>query len=488
MRQTTIVAVYDAPSRATGMADSARAAHWLELRADLQGDDPDADAEWAGAHFETTRLYTLRGRGPDRIARLLRAARTYELVSLEPEDLTPAVLQAIPPERRVISAELDVVTLDELRRLAAALVAIPARLYRLSIRAEESGDELAAPRLLRELGRDDFTAYATGPIGLWTRLLAPFLGAPIVFGSAEGDDVVQGLPSVARLIENFGFPDLPRVNELFGMAGDPVMHSLSPRIHNTTYRSLGRAAFYLPFHVPDFDKFWTRVASSGVFDELGMPLRGLSVVSPHKSSAIAAARHTSDIVRHALSTNLVRRNGGDEWRAETTDAHGIMVTLAERGVQCRGKSVAVIGCGGSGRTMAAALHEAGARVTLVNRGRERGALAVGLLHLPFVPLSDFSCGNYSIIVNATPVGRDGEALPFPVHRLRRDAVVVDLVYRDGPTPLIERTRGPGRITIDGWDMLMAQARHQFELMTGTEMPDELIRQTLGLAPPVAVSE
>ncbi|HEU4889083.1 MAG TPA: hypothetical protein VFV49_14455, partial [Thermoanaerobaculia bacterium] len=247
-------------------------------------------------------------------------------------------------------------------------------------------------------------------------------------------------------------------------------------------------ALYLPFHVPDFEKFWTRVAESGAFDGLGMPLRGLSVVSPHKSSAIAAARHSTDIVRHALSTNLFRRNGGDHWRAETTDAHGIMVTLRDRGVQCRGLSAAVVGCGGSGRTMAAALHEAGARVTLVNRGRERGSLAVGLLHLPFVPLSDFSCGNYSIIVNATPVGRDGEALPFPVQRLRRDAVVVDLVYRDGPTPLIERTRGPGRITIDGWDMLMAQARHQFELMTGMEMPDELIRQTLGLEPPVAVSE
>jgi 3-dehydroquinate dehydratase / shikimate dehydrogenase len=75
-----------------------------------------------------------------------------------------------------------------------------------------------------------------------------------------------------------------------------------------------------------------------------------------------------------------------------------------------------------------------------------------------------------------------------VQRLRRDAVVVDLVYRETPTPLISRTCGPGRITIDGWDMLMAQARHQFELMTGMEMPEELIRQTLGFAPTAALAE
>jgi 3-dehydroquinate dehydratase / shikimate dehydrogenase len=230
------------------------------------------------------------------------------------------------------------------------------------------------------------------------------------------------------------------------------------------------------------------VVNSGALEELGFPLRGLSIVSPHKSSAIGVTKHSSEIVRHALSTNLVRRNGGDDWRAETTDAHGIMLTLRERGVQPRGRRAAVIGCGGSGRAMAAALHEAGASVTLVNRGEERGSLAENLLHLPYVPLTDFSCDGYSIVVNATPVGRNGDGLPFPVGQLRRDAVVVDLVYRDGPTALIERTRSPGRITIDGWDMLMAQARHQFELMTGMEMPDELIRQTLGLEPPVAVSE
>jgi 3-dehydroquinate dehydratase/shikimate dehydrogenase len=489
MRETTIVAVFDAPLRATEVPDAARSADWLEIRADPHADlTSEVDPEWLRARFAGTLLYALPPHAVDRTERLLRAARTFDLVSLDPGDLTPEVLAAIPPERRLLSAELGVVSREQLRTVADAMTAIPARLYRLAIGAAESGDELAAPQLLHDLGRDDVTAFATGAVGLWTRVLAPWLGAPIVFGAAGDDDAAQGLPSVSRLIENFGFPALPHVDELFGMAGEPVMHSLSPRIHNVTYRTLGRAALYLPFHVRDFDRFWTRVVESGALDELGFPLRGLSVVSPHKSKAIAAARNSSEIVRHALSTNLFRRNGNDLWRAETTDPYGIMQTLADRGVQIRGRSVAVVGCGGSGRAMAAALHEAGARVTLVNRGNERASLAVGLLHLPFVHLSDFSCDGFEIVVNATPVGRDGEALPFPVQRLRRDAVVVDLVYREGPTPLIARTRGPGRITIDGWDMLMAQARHQFELMTGMEMPDELIRQTLGLEPPVAVSE
>jgi 3-dehydroquinate dehydratase/shikimate dehydrogenase len=461
MRQTTIVAVLDAPPGGNALPEAARSARWLEVKI------PGIDADWLLARFDGVLLYAADG---DKRA----AAKHYDLVDLHPDDLTPELLNAIPEHRRVITG--DHLTDHE------------ARLHRITLEAHESGDELAAPQLLKRLGRDDVTAWATGPVGLWTRILAPRLGAPVVFGGAHGDDPKQGLPSVSRLVENFGFPDLPDVRELFGMAGDPVLHSLSPRLHNLTYRALRRAALYLPFHVRDFAKFWTRVAASGALDAIGFPLRGVSVVSPHKSSAVDAMQHSTSLVRHAMSANLVRRNGGDEWWAETTDAAGIMLTLEDRGVQCRGKRAAVIGCGGSGRAMAAALEEAGAQVTLVNRGRERGSLAVNLLHLPFVPLTDFDCDGYSIVVNATPVGRDGAGMPFPVGQLRRDAVVVDLVYRDGPTPLIERTRGPGRITIDGWDMLMAQARHQFELMTGEEMPDELIRQTLGLQPPVAVAE
>lgn len=482
MRQTMIVAVFDADPRPADVVVAAADADWLEIRA---GAHEDVDLASIRTAFRGPLLYTLTERA-NRVEALLRAAERFDLVDLQPGDLVPEVLRAIPRERRVISVHVD--DGAKLATAFAVVARVPARLYRLTTAALESGDELAAPRLLHDLGRDDVTAYAIGPTGLWTRILAPWLGAPVVFGAGAGDDAVAGMPSVERLVESFGFPALPGVDELFGMVGNPVLHSLSPRIHNTAYRELGRRALYLPFHVTSFEKFWTRVVCSGALDALGFPLRGLSVVSPHKTTALDAVEQRSDIVQRALSTNVFRRNGGAAWRAETTDADGVLITLRERGVQPRNQKAAVIGCGGSGRAMAAALHAAGADVTLVNRGIERGSLAVGLLHLPYVPLSEFSCDGYGIVVNATPVGRDSETLPFPVQRLRRDAVVVDLVYRDAPTELIRSTRGPGRITIDGWDMLTAQARHQFELMTGMEMPEELIRQTLGLEPPAAVSE
>ncbi|HMJ87860.1 MAG TPA: type I 3-dehydroquinate dehydratase [Vicinamibacterales bacterium] len=464
-----VVAVLEyCPASGDELAAIARQAAWLEVRSEL-------DCEWLRARFSGTLLYAPRDRDP---ARLIAAARHYDLVDLRLEECVAEVLEAIPPSKRVLSALDCSADPTALREQLRAMSSIPARLYRLTVRAERSGDELVPLQLLKEANRRDVTAFATGPIGLWSRIVAPRLGAPVVFGGAHGDVASEGLPGIERLLD-FGFPELPSFDELFGMVGNPVLHSYSPRIHNSAFRSIGRDALYVPFHVESFPDFWTNVIESGGIESLGFSIDALSIVSPFKGVALEATRERSAIVGRAGSTNFFRRDPQTGWVAETTDADGVLLTLRGHGVQCRNQRVAVIGCGGSGRAMAAALQQAGAHVTLVNRGFERGDYARQLLRLPFLPLRDFSGEGYSIVVNATPVGRDSDEISFPIEGLHRDAVIVDLVYRDDATPLIARTRGGGRVTVDGWDMLVTQARRQFELMTGMEMPVNHARQALG---------
>jgi hypothetical protein len=76
-----------------------------------------------------------------------------------------------------------------------------------------------------------------------------------------------------------------------------------------------------------------------------------------------------------------------------------------------------------------------------------------------------------------------EPLPFPVDGLRAGTVVIDLVYRrpeEGPTPLLAAAAARGALTVDGREVLLGQARGQFRLMTGRELPRELARRLLGL--------
>jgi 3-dehydroquinate dehydratase/shikimate dehydrogenase len=115
--------------------------------------------------------------------------------------------------------------------------------------------------------------------------------------------------------------------------------------------------------------------------------------------------------------------------------------------------------------------------------RERGELAVKLLGLPFVPLADFHATRFPLLVNATPIGREGDSLPFAVDTLSSGTVVVDLVYGAQPTPLVAAALGRGGAVIDGYDVLLNQVRKQFQMMTGLQMPAHIGWQALSYHPP-----
>jgi shikimate dehydrogenase len=195
----------------------------------------------------------------------------------------------------------------------------------------------------------------------------------------------------------------------------------------------------------------------------------VTVASPHKESALAVAAEISAFSRTTASTNVMFRCG-NEWHADTTDADGVLMNLEAAGIACAKRRIAVIGCGGSGRPIAAALRRAGGEVTLVNRSAARGVWAAKLLGLPFARLAQFRAAKYDLIVNATPVGREGEELPVDVTTMPRKSVIVDLVFAAPATPLSTLARRCGHTVIDGRDILLAQAARQYKLMTGQEMP------------------
>lgn len=458
---------------------------WLEVRADLAGD---IDPDWLRNHFKGKLLYTLRseaegGQSADsaseRLQRLVLAARRYDLVDLEAErDLSPAMLAAIPASKRLIYWSGTVKDSVELSERASHLSSVEATFYKLLTKAVKAGDELAALSMLKSARRSDVISYATGAIGFWTRLLAPRLGSAITFGVIGNGQRAAGEPDIMRLIEDYGLPELPPVEELYGIAGNPVAHSLSPRLHNAAYRALNHAALFVPFQVESFDEFWREVAEGEALASLGITIKGLTVASPYKEVALEAAGRVSHMARRAGATNILSRTNG-YWSGDTTDPVGVLKVLGDRDVETTSRRAAVIGCGGAGRAVAAALDRAGAQVTLVNRGAERGQRAVELLGLPFVRLSEFDAEGFDILVNATPMGRDDDEVPFAVEGLKDEAVVVDFTYGSRPTPLVTKALGRGLVVIDGREVLLAQVLEQFRLMTGREMPEGLALRLLG---------
>ena len=88
------------------------------------------------------------------------------------------------------------------------------------------------------------------------------------------------------------------------------------------------------------------------------------------------------------------------------------------------------------------------------------------------------------VVNCTPVGLGEEAAPFKALPLQADRLgagscVVDMVYRDGGTRLLEAARTRGADVIDGLEILVAQGAASFERWTGRTAPREAMREAVG---------
>jgi 3-dehydroquinate dehydratase/shikimate dehydrogenase len=377
------------------------------------------------------------------------------------------LLDRIPVEQRIVSWQGEAPDVAHLQRKLEEISAVPARFYRLVNKARSISEEFLPLRLLKSLDRTDVIAYADGGLGFWTRLVALQLGAPAVCGLVSPGAPSE--PTVAKLIDDYGLPEVRPVKELFAIIGNPIFHSLSPRLHNASYRAMNYPALFVPLLVDSFADFWREFVQSKQLDVFGFPINGMTVASPHKEEAFLTAKNVSSMVQQTQAANILVRNNG-WWNADTTDPDVVYAASSQQNVLMHEKRAAVIGCGGAGRAIAAALAQSGAGVTLINRGSERGERAASLLGLPYKPLLDFDATGYDIVVNATPVGRDADEAPFKLERLNSNAVVIDLVYGARPTPLVDKTTARHQVAIDGRHVLITQVRKQFLLMTGQEMP------------------
>lgn len=453
------------------------AVEWLEVRADVVGD---IDPDWLRSHFKGRLLYALRtdGESLNRPQRLKTAARYYDRIELEAgTDLSEELLQIVSPEKRLVSYYGSVSNLSELSDRFEQIASVPAGVYKIVTDAKTITEEFLPLSLLKSLNRSDTIAYSNGPLGFWNRIVALHVGSPAIFGLVTGGSVTAMEPAIGKLIADYGLPEVDFASELFAIIGNPIFHSLSPRLHNASYRAMDYPAVFVPLRVESFAEFWREFVGSRKLAEFGLPINGMTVASPHKEEAVVTAKQISEMARQTEAANILVRNNG-WWTADTTDPDVVYTASRDHSVSVKEKRAAVIGCGGAGRAIAAALVESGAGVTLINRGADRGEHAASLLGLPYIPLRDFDAEGYDIVVNATPVGRDTDEVPFELKQLSDGAVVIDLVYGSRPTPLVGTTRARQQVAIDGRDVLVTQVRHQFRLMTGKEMSISLAREIL----------
>jgi shikimate dehydrogenase len=257
--------------------------------------------------------------------------------------------------------------------------------------------------------------------------------------------------------------------EVFGVIGWPVDHSLSPVIHNAAFAALGMDRAYVALPV---EPGRVRSAVAGV---AALGFRGANVTMPHKEEVAAAVDELDDdaALLRAVNTIVVAPDGTTS--GANTDAPGFGRFLADdAGVDATGTTVLLLGGGGAARACALAVARAGAARIAVAVRNDAQVAAIRDLAAPLgcavdgLALHDAGDVDADLVVNATPLGREGELPPHPP--FRGGMVAVDLLYRPAVTPLQRAAREAGAEAFGGLGLLLQQAALSFELWTGQPAP------------------
>ena len=253
-----------------------------------------------------------------------------------------------------------------------------------------------------------------------------------------------------------------------GIIGDPVGHSRSPAMHNAAFDALGLDWAYVAFPVARGD------GAAAVRAVTTLGLAGLNVTMPHKADAAAAC---DDLAPEAAALGAVNTvvNVDGTLVGHSTDGDGFLRALDDEEIEVAGLRVLVVGAGGAARAITHALGRVGAHVTVAARRSDAARSAASLApDGDAVGLDGIAVEGFDVVVNATPLGMDGEAPPFDTAKLHTGQFVYDTVY-PVETPLLREARAGGLRAAGGLDMLVHQGALSFSLWTGIEPPLDVMR-------------
>ncbi|MEO7453252.1 MAG: shikimate dehydrogenase [Fimbriimonadales bacterium] len=252
-----------------------------------------------------------------------------------------------------------------------------------------------------------------------------------------------------------------------GIIGDPVEHSLSPKMQVAALTESGFDGEYIAIQVPNGE------LPDAIEHLRDLGFVGLNVTLPHKQHALLIEQGDAT-VRAVGAANSIKIEKGDVF-ATNTDAIGFFRPIQDL---LPGKAL-VLGAGGAAAAVVYALSENDWDVQIWNRTAEKAEeLARRVAGTVYPEPDPTGC---TLVVNATSLGlHEGDRPQLIWENLEENATVYDLAYRQGTTDFLQIAAQRGNQTIDGKEMLVAQGAASFHWWTGRKPSIEVMREAIGL--------
>jgi shikimate dehydrogenase len=252
--------------------------------------------------------------------------------------------------------------------------------------------------------------------------------------------------------------------KLFAIFGNPVAHSKSPLMHNFALKGLNIDGCYGRYLLEDGKKLKEKFLALG--------LEGINITVPHKEAAFEACDVLDAFAQKVGAVNTIVKKEGKLY-GYNTDAPGFLKAIAEfKGIH----TILFLGAGGTAKSTAVLLKEAGYKVSILNRSAQRLTYfeTHGFQTYTFDTINHFT---YDMVINMTSAGLEDESLPAPVEIIEKvlasTKACVDVIYGK-ETPFLKLAKDHHKPTKDGSDMLLYQGIIAFEHFTqGTYHFDEI---------------
>ena len=467
--------------------DASRHFKFLELRLDSLSKPGNAlpyVKQFLAEHKDVTAIATCRrkshGGGFDgplaaQLEFLTKAAQSgCQIIDLEVESAEQAKSAQLSKLRSAGAALLisfhDFARTKGLEHAADRIEAFKPDFVKVVSTARNLSDNLAVLRLIEDRSlASHVVGIAMGEEGLVSRILGPRAGAAFTFASySEASETAPGQVTAETLRDLYRLEHLDQATRVFGVAGNPISHSLSPLLHNAAFRREIVNAILLPLKAKSVQDLLTLA--------LELPLAGCAVTMPLKTEVVPHLANMDPLTAKIGACNTLRMGADGKLYGFNTDVAGIVRPL-ERRLKLKGARVAVLGAGGAARAAVFGIVEQGAEVLVVNRTHEHAVSLARQAKAKSLKHELLTKQHFDVMINATPCGMTGTKQSLPIAENELNAgLVFDMVYNPLETPLLKLARSRGIPVINGLEMFVQQGARQFEIWTGKPAPEsEMMR-------------
>ena len=339
----------------------------------------------------------------------------------------------------------------------------PADFYKLVSTATNLYDNVVMMKFLeKHSGRHEMVGVCMGEQGIISRVLGVRAGSVFTFAAAtKGEETAPGQVTASELRDIYRIEMVDQATQVYGVAGDPVSHSLSPVMMNAAFRRETVNAVYLALHAKSLKDLLACVQD--------IPIRGLSVTMPYKQAMLDALENSDALTRQIGACNTVVRGADGKLYGFNTDVAGIVAPLEQR-MTLAGTRILIVGAGGAARAAAFGLKAKGVEVFITNRTPGKGQTLARQAKVKYMKRADVAKQQFDVIINATPVGMNGNKQSPLEEKELNTKYVFDLVYTPAETKLIRMARAKNLQVIPGLEMFVQQGARQFEIWTGKPAP------------------